>query len=74
MGENAWLALLTGFSATGVALLGIMLASLRAWKKELREHVKEMCRQNEEAHRDLWDRVNYHRHNGGGNVVIPQKG
>jgi hypothetical protein len=72
--ESAWLAVLTGISGVAVSLLAILLTSLRAWKKEIREYVNEICKANAEDHKEIWDRINYHKHNGGGSVVIPVRG
>jgi hypothetical protein len=72
--EATWLALLTGISGVAVTLLGILLGSLHVWKLEVREYIEKVCEDNKQAHDDMWERINYHKHNGGGSVVIPQKG
>lgn len=71
--EHTWLAVLTGFSGVAVSLLSILLATLRSWKKEVRAYIEQVCNENKEDHEEMWNRINYHKHNGNGNVVIPQK-
>ncbi len=74
MSEQAWMCVLSILVAAAVALLTTLIVSLRVWKKEIRENIAQFCKDNKEEHQDIWDRVNHHWHNGGGNVVIPNPG
>jgi hypothetical protein len=60
MTEHALLAFLSILTTIACCLLGILIVSLRSFKKEMKDGLNE-----------VWDRVNHHYHNGGGNVVIP---
>lgn len=60
MADHTWYAILSVLVTIACCLLGVLIVSLRIWKKGI-----------EKVHEDLWDRVNHHYHNGGGNVVIP---
>ena len=74
MSEHALLGVLSILVTIAIALLTALLVSLARFKKDMKERVKEICKTNEEDHKELWDRVNHHWHNGGGNVVIPTPG
>lgn len=71
---HALLAFLSILVTIACCLLGILIISLRNWKKDIKEDIAEFCASNKEAHEEIWQRVNHHWHNGGGNVVIPTPG
>jgi len=58
-------------SGIAIPLLLIILGYLRNIKKEFREYVDKICSDNKEEHKEIWERVNHHQHNGNGRVVIP---
>jgi hypothetical protein len=74
MSDPHWMTLLSILTTIVCCLLGILIVSLRMWKKEIRGEILAYCKENEKIHDDLWTRVNHHYHNGGGNVVIPTTG
>jgi len=63
MSEHALLTVITILATIGCALLSILVVSMRNFKVD-----------NEKKHEEIWERVNHHWHNGGGNVVIPTPG
>jgi len=63
MSEHALLTIITILASIGCSLLSILVVSMRNFKVD-----------NEKQHGEIWERVNHHRHNGGGNVVIPTPG
>lgn len=63
MSEHALLTVITILATIGCALLSILVVSMRNFKID-----------NKKEHEEIWDRVNHHWHNGGGNVVIPTPG
>jgi hypothetical protein len=71
MSEHALLAIISILVTIAIALLTILLTSLRTWKREIKATIDKVCESNEKDHGELWERVNHHWHNGGGNVVIP---
>lgn len=82
MSEHTWLAILSALVAITVFLLGTLIVGLRNFKLEFKTQFQEYCSKhdlvhkdvdakNDKDHDDIWDRVNHHWHNGGGNVVIP---
>lgn len=82
MAEHLMLNIVTVLVTIACCLLAILITSLRNWKKdikaiidgirnEFKEDIDKTCNENKAEHIDLWDRVNHHWHNGGGNVVIP---
>ena len=74
MTEHAWLAVLSILVTIACALLSALLISMARFKKDMKDRVAEVCTKNEKDHGEIWDRVNHHWHNGGGNVVIPTPG
>lgn len=63
MSEHALLTVITILATIACALLSILVVSMRNFKID-----------NEKKHDEIWERVNHHCHNGGGNVVIPTPG
>jgi hypothetical protein len=39
-------------------------------KKADKDDIKEFCERNDREHEDIWKRVNRHKHNGDGRVVL----
>ncbi len=85
MSEHVWMAILSALVAITVFLLGTLIVSLRNFKLEFKTQFQEYCgkhdedhkaldAKNEKDHEEIWERVNHHWHNGGGNVVIPTAG
>ena len=74
MSEHAWLAVLSVLVTIAIALLTALLVALARFKKDMKEKVAEICKANDGEHKEIWDRVNHHWHNGGGCVVIPTPG
>ena len=71
MTENMMLTLLTVLVTITMGLVALLIGLLRSSKKELIGRIDQICTDNKEDHNEMWDRVNHHFHNGGGNVVIP---
>jgi len=74
MSEHALLAVLSVLVTIACALLTALLVSMARFKKGFEVQVDKICAQNKDEHKDIWERVNHHWHNGGGNVVIPTPG
>ena len=74
MTEHALLTVLSVGVTIAIALISILIVSLRNWKKEIKASITELKEDNEKEHEEIWERVNHHWHNGGGNVVIPTTG
>jgi hypothetical protein len=81
--EAGWLAALTGMSGIAISLLGILLVNQRNNRLDIKEQVntlktemqlsiEKICLINDREHEDMWLRVNHHKHNGNGNVVISE--
>jgi len=72
--EHAMMTFISILVTIAIGLLAILIVSLRNWKIEITGKIDKVCDDNEKDHNEIWDRVNHHWHNGGGNVVIPTAG
>jgi len=71
MAEHTMLTVLSVLVTITIGLVTLLIGFMRSGKNELLEKIDKMCMENEKDHNEMWDRVNHHFHNGGGNVVIP---
>jgi hypothetical protein len=71
MTEHSMLTLLSILVTINIGLMSLLIGLFKMSKKEMLDMMKSICEVNEKEHNDMWDRVNHHYHNGGGNVVIP---
>jgi len=64
MGEGAY-----------VVVIGVLISALQACilviLNQINTKVKSLCTSNSEDHRDIWKRLNGHKHDECGDVVIP---
>lgn len=71
MTENVMLTVLSVLVTITIGLVTLLIGFMRSGKNELLAKIDKMCMENEKEHNEMWERVNHHFHNGGGNVVIP---
>jgi len=76
-----WIGVMTSLSTIAIGLLGLVLVSqhrnrteirlqVSGLKMEMEKAVQRICDDNEKDHREMWARMNHHKHNGGGCVII----
>lgn len=53
--------------------IGIIQWAVMLQLKGIKDSLKSICDENKDDHRDIWDRLNHHRHSTSGNVEIPCK-
>ena len=71
MSEHVMLSILSVLVTITIGLVTLLIGFMRSGKNELLAKIDKMCMENEKEHNEMWERVNHHFHNGGGNVVIP---
>ena len=71
MTEHVMLSILSVLVTITIGLVTLLIGFMRSGKNELLAKIDKMCMENEKEHNEMWERVNHHFHNGGGNVVIP---
>ncbi len=71
MTEHVMLTVLSVLVTITIGLVTLLIGFMRSGKNELLAKIDKMCMDNEKDHSEMWDRINHHVHNGGGNVVIP---
>lgn len=78
---SLWIGIMTSLSTIAIGLLSIVLvcqhrnrveirSQISILKADMKDSVDKICKENNKAHGDMWLRINHHKHNGGGNVVI----
>ena len=82
MTEQGWFILLTILGGITASCLIILTNAMFKWRDDLRKELKEfkedvtnqvnrVCAENDNAHGQIWERINHHHHTIEGNVVIP---
>jgi hypothetical protein len=79
--SQLWVAIMTSLSTIAIGLLGLVLAcqhrnrresksQIDSIRSEMKDSVDRLCKNNDKEHLDIWQRVNHHKHNGSGSVII----
>ena len=81
MGEHFWLSMITILLTLTLGCVGILMKLLFSWraafiedmeeiKKSVKDEINKFCQDNANAHEYIWERINHHKHDVEGRVVI----
>ncbi len=83
MSEHSGIALAAVMATLSTVLLSILIGAMFQWRKEFvkmlesqraefRDALNKVCEQKDVDHKEMWNRINHHMHNGGGRVIITE--